>query len=218
MQENWYGIQELSAMITRYGRKLFGTSMGKGNSRAVNMLPFPAAVVLMNPKHPHNLAAAIRACSCFGVNNLRWTGTRVALDTMERLPREMRMKDYDDVDWQVDNKPLDEFTGRFYTPVCVELVPGAENLASFNHPAKAVYVFGPEDGEVPQVIRKLCHRFVAVPSKTCLNLAATINVVLYDRLIKTRYNWNVDMAHDFTAHDVVSMSKESVDFPGWDGK
>lgn len=29
-----------------------------------------------------------------------------------------------------------------------------------------------------------CHRFVVIPSRSCLNLAASVNVVLYDRMVK----------------------------------
>jgi tRNA(Leu) C34 or U34 (ribose-2'-O)-methylase TrmL len=45
-------------------------------------------------------------------------------------------------------------------------------------------VFGPEDGHVPKGIRTACHRFVTIPSHGCLNLAAAVNVVLYDRMAK----------------------------------
>jgi hypothetical protein len=30
----------------------------------------------------------------------------------------------------------------------------------------------------------LCHRFVVIPTHHCLNLAAAVNVVLYDRRLK----------------------------------
>jgi hypothetical protein len=50
----------------------------------------PPAVALIDPKYPHNAGAALRACSCWGVGQLWWTGGRVALDAPcgERLPRE----------------------------------------------------------------------------------------------------------------------------------
>jgi tRNA(Leu) C34 or U34 (ribose-2'-O)-methylase TrmL len=47
-------------------------------------------------------------------------------------------------------------------------------------------VFGPEDGHVPKGVRGACHRFVTIPSDGCLNLAAAVNVVLYDRMAKAR--------------------------------
>ncbi len=69
-------------------------------------------------------------------------------------------------------------------PVCVEVREHAEPLPDFEHPEDAVYVFGPEDGHVPKAVRHLCHRFVVVPVAHCLNLAAAVNVVLYDRRVK----------------------------------
>ena len=56
----------------------------------------PPAVALIDPKYPHNVGAALRACSCWGIRQLWWTGARVTLDVPrgERLPREERMKGY----------------------------------------------------------------------------------------------------------------------------
>src|SRR5213079_3262343 len=70
------------------------------------------------------------------------------------------------------------------TPVAVELRPGAESLVSFEHPEDALYVFGPEDGGLEKAVRVRCHRFVVIPTHHCLNLAAAVNVVLYDRRLK----------------------------------
>lgn len=46
------------------------------------------AVVLIDPKFPHNVGGALRACSCWGVRQLWWSGDRVTLDVPkgERLP------------------------------------------------------------------------------------------------------------------------------------
>ncbi len=46
------------------------------------------------------------------------------------------------------------------------------------------YVFGPEDGSIPPVLRRHCHRFVSIPTKHCTNLAAAVYTVLYDRILK----------------------------------
>jgi hypothetical protein len=54
------------------------------------------AVLLIDPKYPHNVGAALRTCLCWGVGQLWWTGSHVTLDAPrgERLPREERMKVY----------------------------------------------------------------------------------------------------------------------------
>jgi tRNA(Leu) C34 or U34 (ribose-2'-O)-methylase TrmL len=85
------------------------------------------------------------------------------------------------------DRPLDAFP-EDVTPVAVEVLDSAESLPTFIHPLGAVYVFGPEDGELPKGVRNACHRFVTIPSDGCLNLAAAVNVVLYDRMIKSVYN------------------------------
>ena len=69
-------------------------------------------------------------------------------------------------------------------PVCVELADGARSLVDFTHPQRAFYIFGPEDGSIPKEITERYKIIVQVPTDFCMNLAATVNVVLYDRWAK----------------------------------
>jgi tRNA(Leu) C34 or U34 (ribose-2'-O)-methylase TrmL len=140
------------------------------------------AVVLINPKSPHNVGKALRAASIFGARSLIWTGSRVDLSQYDHLPREERMKGYASVEFRVDDRPFDLFPEA--TPVCVEVLESAECLTTFSHPSHPLYVFGPEDGSVPPVIRRHCHKFVYIPAYHCLNLSAAVDVVLYDRMAK----------------------------------
>ena len=145
------------------------------------------AIILHNPKYPHNVGAAVRAASCFDSKLILFTGKRVSLEPEGikgyRLPREERMKGYKDVTLINDDYPFNRFK-KIITPVAVELRENAESLPFFEHPENAVYVFGPEDGSIPQVMLKHCHRFVVIPSKHCVNLAAAVYLVLYDRVTK----------------------------------
>ncbi|MGD0860814.1 MAG: TrmH family RNA methyltransferase [Terracidiphilus sp.] len=174
-------------------------------------------LILVNTKYLHNVAAAIRAASCFDVTRLVWTGSRIDLSLLDRLPREERMKGYRDVDWTHDkhDKPFNLFLPDV-TPVCVELLENSEPLTTFEHPANAVYVFGPEDGGVPQVIRRLCHRFVHIQSNHCLNLAAAVNVVLHDRKAKLQLSGRLPI---LPTGEMLKESRGPIDlsFPGWDG-
>jgi hypothetical protein len=54
------------------------------------------AVALVDPKFPHNVGAAVRAASCYGVRQVWFSGDRVRLDgaRRQRLPREERMRGY----------------------------------------------------------------------------------------------------------------------------
>ncbi len=143
-----------------------------------------SAVLLVDPKYPHNVGTILRTCSCYGVLTLRFTGSRMLkqLDAMDRVPREERMKGYRDVEWKHSLKPFDELVD--LVPIAIEVRENSENLPTFEHPMAALYVFGPEDGGIPSVIARHCHRFVSIPTRHCLNLATSVSTVLYDRQAK----------------------------------
>lgn len=151
----------------------------------------PPAVALVNPRFPHNVGAAIRAASCFGIQQVWWTGERVsfALQGKKRLPREERMKGYRDVELRQYDAFLDQFED--VTPVAVELRPNSESLPIFEHPKNPLYIFGPEDGSIPAPILRHCHRFVVIPTRHCVNLAAAVYLVLYDRQSKASPNLTI---------------------------
>ena len=96
----------------------------------------------------------------------------------------------------------------------------SEPLTTFEHPQDAVYVFGAEDGRVPQVIRRMCHRFVHIPAHFCLNLSTAMNVVLAHRLMSRQVTGREpllplrEMLHE-VREEVLTPAMDSV---GWDGK
>lgn len=141
-------------------------------------------VGLVNPKYPHNVGAALRAAACWGGDRVVWSGDRMAtaIRDLKRLPREERMKGYRSVVLERDDNFVRQELDLI--PVAVELRQNSESLLTFEHPENALYVFGPEDGSLPRQVLSLCHRFVSLPSAHCLNLAAAVNVVLYDRYAK----------------------------------
>jgi tRNA(Leu) C34 or U34 (ribose-2'-O)-methylase TrmL len=151
------------------------------------------AVILVNPKHDRNVAAAVRACSCFGVSSLLVTGHRLTGEQSPlgklRLPRELRMDAYGDVQVTYTDRPFGEFTGT--RVVAVEIDPGAQPLTYFTHPEDAVYVFGPEDGSLAPVHKRHCTDFVYIPTKkdadgkpVCVNLSAAVNIILSHRAMQ----------------------------------
>jgi tRNA(Leu) C34 or U34 (ribose-2'-O)-methylase TrmL len=143
-----------------------------------------AAILLIDPKYPHNLGAIVRTCAAFGVRDVRYTGQRIdqRLSELSRLPREERMRGYRSVDWRRSDRPFDEFA--MLTPVAIEVRKNSESLPEFEHPEDALYVFGPEDGSLTNVTLRHCHRFVAIPTRHCLNLSIAVSTVLYDRQAK----------------------------------
>jgi tRNA(Leu) C34 or U34 (ribose-2'-O)-methylase TrmL len=160
-------------------------------------------VILTNPKFAHNVGGALRACSCFGVPSLWWTGSRVTLDVKngERLPREERMRGFRDVEMVRDDRPFDRLP-EGATPVGVEVRPNAENLFAFEHPDNPVFVFGPEDGSLSRTVLGQCHRFVFLPTAHCLNLATAVTAVLYDWRLK---RWKAGLDPTLTLGDCVNQ-------------
>lgn len=144
-------------------------------------------IVLINPRFSHNVGMAVRLASCYGMGQLWFTGDRVRLELEKRarLPREERIKGWRDVQMLNYDRPLEQFPDDAI-PVAVEVRPNSERLQDFEHPEKAVYVFGPEDGSIPIAVLSRCHRFVVIPTVRhyCLNLATALATVLWDRASK----------------------------------
>lgn len=69
-------------------------------------------------------------------------------------------------------------------PIAVEFTAWANSLVTFVHPERALYIFGPEDGSLPSKMMDRCKMTIKIPTTYCLNLAAAVNVVLYDRVAK----------------------------------
>ncbi len=66
--------------------------------------------------------------------------------------------------------------------VCVEFAENAIPLPEYEHPQHAFYNFGPEDETISQEIIDRADAVVSMATMGCMNLAATVNVVLYDSL------------------------------------
>jgi len=143
-----------------------------------------AAILLIDPKYPHNVGQSVRACAAYGIQDLYFTGDRMnaAMKELKRLPREERLRGYRSVKLQHLERPFDHLPN--LTPVAVEIRPNSEALPVFEHPDNALYVFGPEDGGLGSSVLGQCHRFVAIPSAHCLNLSMAVGTVLYDRQAK----------------------------------
>ncbi len=140
---------------------------------------------LINPKSPDNVSSVMRAAGNFRVDSVFYTG--------KRYPRAlMRNPDIPDMRRKVGQAiPLTEVSclldiAPLKIPlVCVEFAENAIALPDYQHPEKAFYIFGPEDGTISQDVIDRADAVVYVPTIGCMNLAATVNVLLYDRLTKS---------------------------------
>jgi len=139
------------------------------------------SIGLIRPKSPANVGAVMRAAGCFQASAVFYTGDRY--DRAERFNTDTRKKNLNipltGVACLLDSVPDNAKI------VCVELVEGAVSLPEFQHPDQAFYIFGPEDGTISQEIVDRADAVVYIPTSGCLNLAATVNVVLYDRIAKS---------------------------------
>lgn len=140
-----------------------------------------AAIGLCDPKTDGNIGGAIRAAGCYGARLVVLGGKRAAKrGRIERTDPRNTHKQLP-VIWSenvVDACPHE------CIPVAVEFIKTACPLPAFQHPERAFYVFGPEDGSIPKDVMAKCHAVVYVPTEACMNLAATVNVILYDRIAK----------------------------------
>ena len=73
-------------------------------------------------------------------------------------------------------------------PIGVEIVSQARPLMNYVHPERALYIFGPENGFLGKKVLDYCRDVIYIPTQTCLNLANCVNIVLYDRLTKSKWD------------------------------
>lgn len=135
-----------------------------------------AAIGLVNPKTEGNIGGAMRAVGCYEGRLIVIQGQRY------KKMREDTQKAWRHI--PLLHCDLLDAVPQECEVVVVELVEGAKPLTTFRHPERAFYIFGPEDGSVPKDIIERAKHVVQVPTKHCMNLAATVNVVLYDRMAK----------------------------------
>lgn len=136
-----------------------------------------AAVGLHQPKTALNIGSVLRAAQCYGAVFVAHTGQRygsASTDTMKAY-RHLPLIGVDDLFSVIPHNCV---------PVAVDLLEDAQDLADYTHPERAFYIFGPEDGTLEHLITDRCRDKIFIPTNGCMNLAACVNVVLYDRMAK----------------------------------
>lgn len=137
-----------------------------------------SSIGLYYPKTPENIGGVMRAAYCYESklvviqsNKFKKSATDT-FKTYKYIP--------------VIRGKLKELIPYDCVPVGVEIAEGATNLRDYTHPERAFYIFGPEDGSLNETMLNFCQDVVYIPTKACMNLAATANVVLYDRYCKMK--------------------------------
>jgi len=144
------------------------------------------SIGLVNPKSPTNVGGIMRAAGCYRVDAVLFTGKRYLLAASNGNAQ--YNTDTKGASQQIPLTAVESLVDSCpdgVKIVCVDLVEGAIPLPDFEHPEKVIYVFGPEDGTISQQVINKAHAVVYVPTVGCMNLAASVNVLLYDRLAKS---------------------------------
>jgi len=146
------------------------------------------SIGLVNPKNPENVGSVMRAAGNYQVDSIFYTGTRYPR-ALSYQPRsvDMSRKVSENVSVTGVNNLMNA-VAEGMTIVCIEFAINAHSLPEFEHPENAFYIFGPEDGSISQEVINKADTVVYIPTIGCMNLAATVNVVLYDRLAKNAHN------------------------------
>jgi tRNA(Leu) C34 or U34 (ribose-2'-O)-methylase TrmL len=136
-----------------------------------------SCVGLDNPKTKENIGSAIRACGVYGASMIAVSGMRykkACTDTMKHA-KHLPLLQVEDLKTVI---PFD------CVPIAVDLIEGATQLHEYQHPERAFYIFGAEDATLGKRTTDYCRDIIYIPTSGCMNLAATVNVVLYDRMAK----------------------------------
>ena len=139
-----------------------------------------AAIGLFHPKTPSNIGGVLRAAACYQASMVAIQGAMYKRTRTDTLKAYRHIPTIHDVSLRTII-PFD------CIPVAIECMDDAIPLPEFKHPERAFYVFGPEDGSISNEVLGWCKYKVVVPTRFCMNLAACVNVVLYDRTAK-RHN------------------------------
>jgi len=137
-------------------------------------------VVIWNPKFEENIGALLRTAHVFGAGFIGVFGERWRRYNSDTTASARHVPTYyygQTPDW-FDRLPED------CEPVAVEITEDADSLVRFDHPKRAAYILGPEDGSLPAYVLERCQRKVRIPTRWCLNVAVAGAVVMYDRIAK----------------------------------
>ena len=140
---------------------------------------------LIDPKSPENVESVMRLAGNFRVDSVYYSGKRYpkaaklkpcTVDMSRKVSLNIPLTQVDDL---IDDTPDD------LKIVCVEFAENAILLPEYQHPKNTLYIFGPEDSTISQQIIDRADDVVYIPTVSCMNLSATVSVVLYDRLAKS---------------------------------
>ena len=132
---------------------------------------------IINGKTPENLGVLWRTAQNMGANFIYTIGNRYAKQACDthNAVKSMPYYHYDNFDDFFKNLP------KGTRIVGVELHENAEDLETFNHPRRCVYLLGAEDHGLSNIAIENSHFLVKFKSELSLNVAVAGSIVMYDR-------------------------------------
>ena len=143
-----------------------------------------AAIGLDNAKNHYNVGGVMRAASVYDAAMVAVSGGRFKPASTDPLKSHKHMP-------VLRTDDLFNVAPYGAVPVAVELCDYATPIQEYTHPEAAFYIFGAEDQTLGSRVLSRCRDVVYVPTRRCMNLAVTVNVVLFHRAL-TRDEWPVE--------------------------
>ena len=132
---------------------------------------------IQNGKTPESLGVLWRSAQNLGASFIFTIGDRYAKQASDthNAVKSMPYFHYENFDDFFKNLP------KGARLVGVELDDRAEDLETFHHPRRCVYLLGAEDNGLSKVAIEKCHSLVKFKSEKSLNVSVAGSIVLYDR-------------------------------------
>jgi len=129
---------------------------------------------------PFNVGNLLRSSHSFGASFFFTINPVVDL-------KAMRVSDtsgaFDHLPFYSYEKPQDMILPHKTSIVGIEFLEDSIELPSFRHPPRAIYVLGPEKGNLSDSMIERCDYTIKIPMKFCVNVGIAGAIVMYDRLI-----------------------------------
>jgi tRNA G18 (ribose-2'-O)-methylase SpoU len=129
---------------------------------------------------PMNVGNLLRSAHAFGASFFFTISPEVDVKAMQASDTSGA---FDNLPFYNFEKPEDLLLPYQTSLVAVELLEDAVELPSFRHPKSAVYVLGPELGNVSDAMLARCDYSIKIPMKFCINVGVAGALVMYDRLL-----------------------------------
>lgn len=130
-----------------------------------------------HPKNSVNIGTLWRSASLFGASFIFTIGRGYKKQHSDTLKT-----------WR--HIPLFEFETiddlRVYDSPIIAAESCGENLITFDHPERCIYLLGAEDNGLPESVIKKCRTIITVPSvvEQSFNVTIAGSIIMYDRIAK----------------------------------